>query len=103
MIDAFGGLSDRDLYSLDVAVELVSARPVVRRNWRPAVHADITTVISRENHRHRHGDFPFPDLLAVRVQSYRAALGQTAAGVGKLHAHLVLARGQRARGLGVEL
>src|SRR4051794_24982413 len=102
MIDTFGGFSDRDLYPLDLAIELVSTRTVVRRNRRPTVQAHIAAIIGRENHRHRYCDFSFPDLLAVGVQSYRAALGQAAASVSKLHAHLVLARGQPTRGLGVE-
>ena len=46
---------------------------------------------------------PFADLLAVDVQGHLAALAQAAAGVGELHAHLVLARGDRARGLDVEV
>src|SRR5207249_6761153 len=60
-------------------------------------------IVSGEHHRLRHWDFPFPDLLAVGVQSYCAALGEAAAGVSKLHPHLMLACGQGARGFDIEI
>ena len=47
--------------------------------------------------------FALADLLAVDVERHRAALAEAAAGVGELHAHLVLARGQRAGRLDVEV
>jgi hypothetical protein len=45
VIDCFSGFGDCKLHPFDFAVELVTARSVVRSNRRPAVQADITPII----------------------------------------------------------
>ena len=69
---------------------------VVRRDGRPGVLPDVATVIGGKDHRQRHGDVSIPDLFAVRVKGHLPALAEPAPGIGELHAHLMLARGQGA-------
>src|SRR5438876_7978034 len=92
MIESLRGFGNSQLYSLNVAVELVAARTIVGGNGRPAVHAYITSIIGGENHRLRHGNLSLPHLLAVEVKSHIPALAQPTPGVGELHAYLMLAR-----------
>ena len=65
--------------------------------------ADIAAVVSGEDHRLRHRNGPLADLLAINIERHLAALAKTAASIGKLHAHLVLARWQRLRRLDEEV
>ena len=97
MIGVLGSVGDGDLHALDTTIEGIAAWAVVRRDRGSAVLADVTAVISGEDHRKRHGNVPFADLLAVNVQRRPAALAQAAAGIGELHAHLVLTGGQPIR------
>ena len=57
--------------------------------------ADVAGLVGGEGHRLGLLDPALADGLAVVVQRDVAALGQTAAVVGELHPHLVLARGNR--------
>ena len=71
---------------------------VLRRDRRAAVLADIAAVVGGEDHRQRGVDLPLAGLLAVDEERRLAALAQAAAGVGELHAHLVLAGRDRLLG-----
>jgi len=57
-----------------------------------------SAIISGEDERLRHRNGSFADLLAVDIERNLSALAETAAGIGKLLAHLVLARRQRPGG-----
>src|SRR6202023_2405289 len=85
------------------SVESIAARAVVLRHGGAAVLADVAAVVGGEDHRLRHWDGPFADLLAVDIERDLSALAETAAGIGKLHAYLVLARRQCPRGFDVEV
>src|SRR6266404_4064250 len=102
MLRALGRIADGELHPLDCSVKSIAARAVVLGHGGAAVLSDVAAVIGGEDHRLRHWDCSFADLLAVDIKSDLSALAETAAGVGKLHAHLVFARGQRLRGFHVE-
>ena len=93
---------DRELHALDLAVEVVANRTVVRRYRGTRILTDIEAVVGGEDHRQRCLDVPLADLLAVGVKGHLAALAEAAAGVGELHADLVLPRGERVFGLNDE-
>src|SRR5258708_21703188 len=81
----------------------MAARAVVLGDRGAAVLADVAAVVGGEDHRLRHWDGSFADLLAVDIERHLSALAEAAAGVGKLHAYLVLPRRQRTRGFNVEV
>src|SRR5438132_10351195 len=103
VIQALGRIAYSELHPLDRSGERIAARAVVRRHWGAAVLADVAAVVGGEDHRLRHRDGSVADLLAVDIERHLAALAEAAAGVGKLHAYLVLARRQRTRGFNVEV
>src|SRR6266446_4163060 len=103
MLRALGRIADGELHPLDCSVKSIAARAVVRGHGGAAVLADVAAVVGGEDHRLRHWDCSFTDLLAVDIKSDLSALAETAAGVGKLHAYLVLACRQRPRGFHVEV
>src|SRR6516164_10683723 len=83
------------LHPFDSSVECIAPRAVVRGDWGAAILADVAAVVSGEDHRLRHGNGPLADLLAINIERHLAALAKTAASIGKLHAHLVLACRER--------
>src|SRR5215469_1532078 len=94
MIRAPRGLADGKLHTFNGAVETIAPRTVVLRDRRAAVLADIAAVVGGEDHSLRHRDGTFADLLAVDIKRHLSSLAEAAAGIGKLHAHLMLARWQ---------
>ena len=48
MVGAFRGLRDRELDALDLAIEGVASRAIVRGDRSAGVLADIAAVVSRE-------------------------------------------------------
>jgi hypothetical protein len=92
-------IRNREQHPLDVAVEAVADRAVVRGHRGARILTDIAAIIGGEDHRLRHGDVAFAGRFSVHKQGHLAALAEAAAGVSELHAHLVLAREERARGL----
>ena len=92
MVRVLRRIGDRQLDGLDLAVEAVVARLVLRRHRSAAVFAHVAAIVGREDHRQRGANLPLADLLAVNKQRRLAALAQAAAGIGELHAHLALAR-----------
>ena len=88
-------VGDREQHALDLAVEGVALRAVLRGDRSAGVLADVAAVVGGEDHRQRGADLSLAGLLAVDVERRLAALAQAAAGVGELHAHLVLARRDR--------
>src|SRR5262249_60239658 len=103
LIRALGRSPKAGLHALARPVEGVPARAVV---WGPggtAVFADIAAVVGRENHRLGYRDRAFADLLAVYIECHLPAFAEAATGIGKLHAHLVLARRQCPCGFNVEV
>src|SRR5580704_17418867 len=96
MVGVLGGVGDRYLHPLDATGELVPARPVVLRDRRAGIAANIASVVRREDHRGRGRDLARADLLAVDVEGRGSAFAETSTLVGKLHPHLVIAWRQRA-------
>src|SRR5208282_3837427 len=103
VIEALGRFAYGELHPLDFSVECIPSRAVVRGDRGAAVLPDIAAVVGGEDHRLRHGNGPLADLLAINIERHLAALAKTAASVGKLHAHLVLARRQRLLGFDEEV
>ncbi len=95
MIRVVRVIRDRELHALDLAVEVVAHRAVVRRNRRARILTDIRAVIGGEDRRQRRLDVPLAYLLAVGVKRHLATLAETAASIGELHADLVLACRER--------
>src|ERR1700674_2155630 len=103
VIRALGRVADGELHSLHRPVKSIAARAVVLRDGGAAVLADVAAVVGGKDHCLRHRDSPFADLLAVDIERHLSALAETAAGVGKLHAYLVLARRQHPRRFNIEM
>src|SRR4029434_2827094 len=82
-------------HASDATVESMCLRAVVRGNGCAAIFADVATVVGGEDNRQRRVDVSLADVLTIDVERRLATLAQTAAGVGELHAHLMLARGDR--------
>src|SRR5215468_12052078 len=101
VIRALGRFADGELHALYRAVERIAARAVVLGDGRTAVLADIAAIVGGEDKRLGHRDRAFADFLAVDIKRHLAALAEAAAGIGKLHAYLVLARRQCPRRLDV--
>ena len=59
--------------------------------------SSIAAVIGRKDHRLRHRDRPFADLLAVDKERHLAALAEASASIGEFHANLMVAGGQGVR------
>src|ERR1700746_479465 len=88
---------------LTVPLKAFAPGAVVLGHGGAAVLADVAAVVGGEDHRLGHWDDPFADLLAVDVERHVSALTEAAAGVGKLHADLVLARRQCPRGFNIKV
>src|SRR5258708_22266655 len=97
-----GRIGDGELHPFDTSVESVATRAVVRGDGGAAVLAGVAAVVGGEDHRLRHWDGSFADLLAVDIERHLSALAEATAGIGKLHAYLTIARRQRPRGFHVE-
>ena len=80
----------------DAAGELGRPWAVVVADRRGAVGADVGGLVGREDHRHGHLDPARRRPLSPSTKSVDvAALAESAAVVGELHPHLVLARRDR--------
>ena len=93
-------LSERDLNPSDPTVERIPSSTVVRRDRRAGIIADIAAIIGGEDHRGCGRYLSLTDLLAIDIERCRPALPKTSAGIGKLHADLMLTgrdRGSRTR------
>src|SRR5690242_15342139 len=86
---------NRELHSLDLAVEGVVPGAVVGRHRSPRVLANIAPVASLEDNRQRGADLSFADLFAVQVQRCLASLAESAASIGELHPVLMFSGRER--------
>ncbi len=84
---------DIDLHPIDTAVEGIGLWAVIRRDGRRIVHTDIARFVRGKDHRLRHLDPPFADLVSVDIEGYVSTLPQSAAIVGKLYPCLMCAAG----------
>src|SRR3954447_24838747 len=98
VVDSVGLVADIDLHPVDPSGEVVVAGGVVGGDAGSGVAPDVGRLVAREHHRDGGFHPTLSDLAAVHVEGDGAALGEAAAVVGKLHAHLVIAGGQRAVG-----
>jgi hypothetical protein len=96
-----------ELDPVDLAGELAALYVALGSDGGPGFAADVESLVSREDERLGPLDATLAYLLAVVVERHVATLGQSAAVVGELGAHLVLARrhglvGLRREGLDTE-
>src|SRR5215510_3816878 len=73
VVDVLGRGIDIDLHPVDLAVELVTARTVVRRNRLAQVASDFRGFVQREDEEVRALNSSLADLLAIDVERDRGA------------------------------
>ena len=83
--------SNIELHPADLTGELTTTTRVIGGDRSAALVADVGRLIGREDHRMGSSNAARAYLLAVVEQRDVSALCQTAAIVGKFHAHLVFA------------
>ena len=72
-------VGDRELHALDLAVEMVANRTVVRRNRGARILTHIGAVVGGEDRRQRRVNPPFADLFAVGVEGRPATFASPSA------------------------